>query len=115
MKLSKKIAKIMELATTINAEPTERGQTGDKPTVFVDFAGHVARLRVDIHSCGWDSEEPYVSSDKSWNVKICDEKAEKNLDEIIIELLSIMPECKYSQLSDYKKLVTKNNNKGDKN
>lgn len=54
MTIQEKVLKIMQLALEINDTPTKQETTGDKPTVFVDFSGHVCTLSVQIHSHGWN-------------------------------------------------------------
>lgn len=53
MTVNKKAQRILKLAMKINNTPTEREITGDKPTVFVQFSGHVNLLNVQIHLNGW--------------------------------------------------------------
>lgn len=53
MTVNRKAQRILELAMKINNTPTEREITGDKPTVFVWFSGHVNILEVEIHLNGW--------------------------------------------------------------
>lgn len=48
-----KILKVMELALQLNPEKTEHNITGNKPTVFVEFSGHIASLEVKIYQSGW--------------------------------------------------------------
>lgn len=48
-----KILKVMELALQLNPEKTEHNITGNKPTVFVKFSGHIASLEVVIYQSGW--------------------------------------------------------------
>lgn len=50
---------IIDEVLNINGlEPRNREETGNKPTVFLDFSGHVAWITVRIHSNGWESYEP---------------------------------------------------------
>ena len=49
------IKKLFNLALAINSNCTQRETTGEKPTVFVGFSGHVAAVDVAIHLNGWDS------------------------------------------------------------
>lgn len=51
--VQQKFLRIMELATQLNSTPTKNATTGNKPTVFVDFSGHVADLNVSVCSRGW--------------------------------------------------------------
>ena len=47
------VLRIMERAMFYNSTSTEKKCTGDKPTFFVKFSGHIATLEVDIHTNGW--------------------------------------------------------------
>jgi hypothetical protein len=44
---------IFNLAMAINPNDTKQDITGGKPTVFVNFSGHVAGIDVRIYSNGW--------------------------------------------------------------
>ena len=54
-----RVKEIVGLAMLINDTPTTRKETGDKPTVFVDFSGHTCGLIVAVCEKGWDREPPY--------------------------------------------------------
>lgn len=51
------IQKIFNLALAINSNCTQRKTTGEKPTVFVGFSGHIAGVHVEIYGKGWGSED----------------------------------------------------------
>lgn len=52
------IHKLLDLALDINGlEAREQKITGNLPTVFFDFYGHVGRVNVRICSAGWVSGE----------------------------------------------------------
>ena len=51
------VKQIFTLALAINSNCTQRETTGEKPTVFVGFSGHIAGVHIEIHCNGWDSEE----------------------------------------------------------
>lgn len=82
--VSEKIGKVIEMATQLNLSPTSRDITGDKPTIYVMFYGHVSLLEVQIHSLGW-GDEPYDEPDYSWKIYIYEdqENVKKKLDDII--------------------------------
>lgn len=82
--VSGKIGKVIEMATQLNLSPTSRDITGDKPTIYVMFYGHVSLLEVQIHSLGW-GYEPYDEPDYSWKIYIYEdqENVKKQLDDII--------------------------------
>lgn len=82
-KIKSKVLKIVELAMLLNPTRTQRGVTGDKPTVFVGFSGHCCDLDVQIHLNGWDWCEPYCREDIYKNIDFSDEKQEKKIDEAI--------------------------------
>lgn len=82
-KIKSKVLEIVELAMLLNPTRTQRGVTGDKPTVFVGFSGHCCDLDVQIHLNGWDWREPYCREDIYKNIDFSDEKQEKKIDEAI--------------------------------
>ena len=49
------VKQIFALALAINPNDTKQDTTGNKPTVFVKFSGHVAAVDVEIYLNGWDS------------------------------------------------------------
>lgn len=51
--VQQKFLRIMELALQLNSTPTKNATTGNKPTIFVDFSGHIAGLDVSVCSRGW--------------------------------------------------------------
>jgi hypothetical protein len=52
-KARKIVKQIFNLALAINANETTQSTTGNKPTVFVNFYGHVAVVDISIHRNGW--------------------------------------------------------------
>lgn len=82
--VSEKIGKVIEMAAQLNPSQTSRDITGDKPTIFVMFSGHVSLLQVQVHYFGW-GDAPYDEPDYSWNVYIDEdqENVKKQLDDII--------------------------------
>lgn len=82
--VSGKIGKVIEMATQLNLSPTSRDITGEKPTIFVRFYGHVSLFEVQIHSFGW-GDAPYDDPNYSWKIFIDEdqENVKKKLDEII--------------------------------
>lgn len=60
------IHRLLELALDINGlEKRKQSVTGDLPTAFFVFSGHVAAISVEIHSCGWridDAPDKKVSA-----------------------------------------------------
>lgn len=53
--VQQKFLRIMELAMQLNSTPTKNGYTGNKPTVFVQFSGHIPLFEVEVHSHGWQA------------------------------------------------------------
>lgn len=51
------VKQIFNLALAINPNDTKQDKTGNKPTVFVRFSGHIAGVGVEIYHDGWDSEK----------------------------------------------------------
>ena len=51
------VKRIFNLALDLNPTDTQRTITGEKPTAFVRFSGHVAGVEVEIYPCGWCNEE----------------------------------------------------------
>lgn len=94
--VSEKIGKVIEMATQLNLSPTSRDITGDKPTIFVMFSGHVSLLQVQVHYFGW-GDAPYDEPDYSWDIYIYEdqENVKKQLDDIIHMLEQLVErECK---------------------
>lgn len=77
--------RIMDLALQLNESSTLKARTGTKPTVFVDFSGHVCKMGVRIYANGWDCES---YDDAQFNIYM-DTDTEENLAKAIkcIELL----------------------------
>ncbi|WP_418972153.1 hypothetical protein [Allofournierella sp.] len=57
--VQQKFLRIMELAMQLNSTPTKKAETGDKPTVFVDFSGRTSELIVSVYSRGWGDDRHY--------------------------------------------------------
>lgn len=85
-----RLMRIMELAYMINPTKTKREITGDKPTIFIDFAGHISSVHIHIHSNGWSwgsyaDEDYYINFDESKNKSyICEaDKCIEKLEDIL--------------------------------
>lgn len=51
------ICKVLDLCLQINGlQESKKKRTGNHPTAFFVFSGHVALVEVDVHEHGWDSE-----------------------------------------------------------
>ena len=45
---------LVKRALLINGlDPRKRSETGNLPTIFAEFSGHVAHITFGIHECGW--------------------------------------------------------------
>lgn len=88
----KKVLEIMELAMFINDSPTEQEYTGNKPTVFVEFSGHIAELHTCIAPEGWYYD---ITTDETEFYIFClteNENIEAELDGFIEKLRVILTE-----------------------
>lgn len=71
------IHKILAAALEINGlGARSKEETGDKPTVFVEFMGHTGVLTVSIHKNGW---YPYHTPDYSEFIKLGSLTSEEDL------------------------------------
>lgn len=82
--IRKKLSEIFNLVLDINSlEARSKTRTGCKPTVFMDFCGHVACIHIALRKNGWGSlEEP----DKKWDTYIDSDTTLNELDKVISEL-----------------------------
>ena len=88
-----KLHRILDLVLDINSfERRSVEITGDKPTAFLYFHGHVSSLNVSIHENGW---VPYACPTYQREVYFDEEKQE--LDEVI-EMLEKIKEEKTSHV-----------------
>lgn len=61
--ISKQLQTIMQVAYQINNVETNREETGNLPTVFLEFMGHTCQLNIRIYDEGWMSwEDPDYSA-----------------------------------------------------
>lgn len=58
--MPEKFLYIMDLAMRLNSTPTARDKTGDRPTVFVEFGGHIADVQVTAYPRGFESHADQV-------------------------------------------------------
>lgn len=56
MSKREKILQICRLAMKLNSEATHQKITGDKPTVFFYFSGHISMINVRIYTKGWKAD-----------------------------------------------------------
>lgn len=52
-----KMNEILSLALELNPVPTRKSETGEKPTVFFRFSGHVGLVWVDVYPKGWEENQ----------------------------------------------------------
>ena len=90
------VKQIFNLALAVNSNITERETTGEKPTVFVNFSGHIAGVEVEIYHDGWDSEKE--CSQTRYMIYLGDERFTESVDEY--EPFLVTKECE--QLSEAK-------------
>ena len=91
-KVKSKVLEIMALAFEFNGKPTKQVLTGNKPTIFVDFAGHVCELDVRIYIDGWDFSANKVVK---YMMYLDSPSAAKELDRTLTDLKTII--AKYEE------------------
>ena len=95
-----KISRIFDLALKLNETPTKQEITGEKPTIFVDFSGHITTCNLYIHSNGYASG---VSAVKQFDIPLNEEwridpyctgdfKLRVSVDELVNEALKRIEE-----------------------
>lgn len=57
MKTNEQLMQILGLCLEINPTPTDRETTGNKPTVFFHFSGHVGHVEINIYPTGWSNTQ----------------------------------------------------------
>ena len=67
------VKQIFNLALAINPNETTQDKTGGKPTVFVNFSGHIAGIDVRIYLNGWSSSADVDSEMITYTIYIDDE------------------------------------------
>lgn len=85
-----KVFRIMELAMLINPTSTNKKETNDRPTVFVNFQGHCNCLYISVHPEGWKPDYD-INNDVEYYM-VCfdtDEDADKILEKAIERLEGI--------------------------
>lgn len=84
------VCELMGLCLKINGLGARSQEvTGDKPTVFVQYSGHVSAISIDIHSKGWCSG---VYADKKYRVDLCEDDFWEKYLETMHGLLEVL-EC----------------------
>lgn len=54
---NEKLHEILDLCFRLNSNEIK---TGNKPTVFFGFDGHINSVSVDVHEGGWHPDVPYT-------------------------------------------------------
>ena len=67
------VKQIFNLALAVNPNDTTQDKTGGKPTVFVNFSGHVAGIDVRIYLNGWSSSADVDSEMITYIIYLDDE------------------------------------------
>ena len=67
------VKQIFNLALAVNPNDTIQDKTGGKPTVFVNFSGHVAGIDVRIYLNGWSSSADVDSEMITYIIYLDDE------------------------------------------
>lgn len=96
--ITQRVLEIMELAVSFNSSETRQEITGNKPTFFVVFSGHICGLEVRANINGYPESPVYLSSKgvtNHYEVTILD-GAEKqtlqDLDAVLAEMRRIINE-----------------------
>ncbi len=99
--MNEKIIEILNLCMELNPTKTLQEKTGNKPTVFFTFSGHVNHVDISVHLSGWhvdcyadcyysislDNGEGFFSTeDDSQTVKRC------TIDDVITDLKKLKEE-----------------------
>ena len=88
----KKVNEMLQLCFEINGfEARQKEYTGEKPTVFFEFSGHVALFKIQIHKTGWYDYEKmgkYAKPDTQLEIYLSDpyEKIKEYMEECIAYL-----------------------------
>lgn len=55
-----KILQVLDLVLQVNGlDQRKRESTGNLPTAFFGFSGHVASVAIEVLPEGWDNDDPY--------------------------------------------------------
>lgn len=89
--IKEKVLEIMALALEFNCKPTKQEFTGNKPTIFVEFAGHVCELDVRICEDGWS----FSANQDVKQMHLYSPSVAKELDRTLTDLKTII--AKYEE------------------
>ena len=68
------VKQIFNLALAVNPNDTRQDKTGGKPTVVVNFSGHIAEIGVRIYLDGWSSSRDIDSEMITYTIWLDDEQ-----------------------------------------
>ncbi len=100
----KKVNEILQLCFEINGlEARKQSITGEKPTMFFEFSGHVALLKIQIYKTGWYAYEKmkkYAKPDIQLEIYLSDpyEKIKEYMEECIAYLKELKEVSQYECL-----------------
>lgn len=92
-----KVLHILDLAVRFNDSETRQDITGKKPTIFVNFSGHICGLSVNICLEGYSPECNFFDQYLSLIAYLDEENAERELDGIIKTLELIIDQWNKTQ------------------
>lgn len=88
--ISGELMMIQGIAYRLNSTCTEKETTGEKPTVFTEFIGHVCGFRINIFNNGWVRGESPDYQKIVYLDGFSSENAEKELEEIHRKLSDLL-------------------------
>lgn len=89
-KILEKINEIIRLSFQINGfEDRTKEKTGNKPTVFFHFSGHVSGFEVSIHSRGWKTD---CQADMRFSLYLSDDLIDEMAISNCIKILTFLKE-----------------------
>lgn len=96
------VSVIMDKVLTFNCSPTSVDKTGDKPTFFVEFAGHIHTLCVKCYIGGYSSRNSNIIHildlcHLSSNEYISESRIIENLEQAIYDIDKIIEEWESRQ------------------
>lgn len=103
--IKQRVLEIMELAVNFNSSETRQEITGNKPTFFVEFYGHICSIEVRVNIKGYCAESPNIylagkGAANRYEVTILD-SAEKqtlqDLDTVLAEMRCIINKWEAAQ------------------
>lgn len=88
------VLRIMERALFYNNTPTDKAYTGEKPTFFINFDGHIGALTVSVHPTGYSTDTVtralYLGRGDTRLINLCEALYYREEVEIIDRLVSVL-------------------------